>query len=151
MAGPYRRQGLVEAPVDEVWAVVSDPRTHPDWWPDVTDVRVPGPITEGGEYTRVLLGSASSTRWMNLGRRATGQPQRGPLPLHGVGRLYALCFDPSAGRDVHRDRSRDAAAESPVAPCSDLEQALLRSLAQGRPRRTSPRGRGAGATGIQSA
>jgi hypothetical protein len=53
IADSYRRQALVEAPVEEVWAVVSDPRTHPDWWPDVIEVRVFGEITEGGEYTRV--------------------------------------------------------------------------------------------------
>jgi hypothetical protein len=31
---------------------VSDPRTHPEWWPDVVDVDIDGPLVEGGEYTR---------------------------------------------------------------------------------------------------
>jgi Polyketide cyclase / dehydrase and lipid transport len=53
MADSYRRQALVAAPLDDVWAVVSDPRTHPDWWPDVTEVRVSGKVSEGSEYTRV--------------------------------------------------------------------------------------------------
>ena len=36
-----------------MWAVVSDPESHPDWWPDVVDVRTAGPVGEGGEYVRV--------------------------------------------------------------------------------------------------
>jgi hypothetical protein len=32
---------------------VSDPATHPDWWPDVVAVRIEEPIEEGGEYVRV--------------------------------------------------------------------------------------------------
>ena len=53
MAGTYRRHGLIEAPVDDVWAIVSDPHTHPDWWPEVIQVRADDQVTEGGEYTRV--------------------------------------------------------------------------------------------------
>jgi len=52
MAGSYRHQTLIEAPIEEVWAVVSDPRTHPHWWPDVLDVEIDEPLVEGGEYTR---------------------------------------------------------------------------------------------------
>jgi hypothetical protein len=32
---------------------VSDPETHPDWWPDIVAVRLEEPLTEGGEYVRV--------------------------------------------------------------------------------------------------
>jgi uncharacterized protein YndB with AHSA1/START domain len=52
MAGTYRHQALIDAPIEDVWAVVSDPRTHPEWWPDVVDVRIEEPLVEGGEYTR---------------------------------------------------------------------------------------------------
>jgi uncharacterized protein YndB with AHSA1/START domain len=52
MGGTYRHQALIEAPVEDVWAVVSDPRTHPEWWPDVVDVQLDEPLVEGGEYTR---------------------------------------------------------------------------------------------------
>ena len=48
----YRHQALIEAPVEDVWAVVSDPRTHPEWWPDVVDVQIDEPLVEGGEYVR---------------------------------------------------------------------------------------------------
>ena len=50
--GTYRHQALIEASVEDVWAVVSDPRTHPEWWPDVVDVQLDEPLVEGGEYTR---------------------------------------------------------------------------------------------------
>ena len=52
MAGTYRHQTLIEAPVEDVWAVISDPLTHPDWWPDVVEVRIEEPLVEGGEYIR---------------------------------------------------------------------------------------------------
>jgi uncharacterized protein YndB with AHSA1/START domain len=52
MARSYRHQALIDAPIEDVWAIVSDPRTHPDWWPDVVAVRVDEPLVEGGEYVR---------------------------------------------------------------------------------------------------
>jgi uncharacterized protein YndB with AHSA1/START domain len=52
MGATYRHQALIDAPVEDVWAVVSDPRTHPEWWPDVVDVRLDEPLVEGGEYLR---------------------------------------------------------------------------------------------------
>jgi uncharacterized protein YndB with AHSA1/START domain len=53
MAGTYRRQCVIEAPVEDVWAVVSDPSTHPEWWPELRDVHTPEEVAEGSEYTRV--------------------------------------------------------------------------------------------------
>ena len=52
MAGTYRHQALIDAPIEDVWAIVSDPRTHPEWWPDVVDEQIEEPLGEGGEYTR---------------------------------------------------------------------------------------------------
>jgi Polyketide cyclase / dehydrase and lipid transport len=52
MADSYRRHALIEAPIEDVWSIVSDPRTHPDWWPDVIEVRASGPPTEGEKYWR---------------------------------------------------------------------------------------------------
>jgi hypothetical protein len=52
MAGTYRHQTLIDAPVEDVWAVIRDPLTHPDWWPDVVSVRIEEPLVEGGEYVR---------------------------------------------------------------------------------------------------
>jgi uncharacterized protein YndB with AHSA1/START domain len=53
MADLYRRHALIEAPIEEVWSIVSDPHTHPDWWPELTGVEVPEDVgEEGGEYIR---------------------------------------------------------------------------------------------------
>jgi hypothetical protein len=52
VADTYRRHALINAQVDEVWEVVSDPRTHPDWWPDVKHVHLDGELEEGGEFVR---------------------------------------------------------------------------------------------------
>lgn len=53
MADAYRRHSVVEAPIEDVWAIVSDPDTHSDWWPEVQEVRTSGALAEGDEYTRV--------------------------------------------------------------------------------------------------
>lgn len=54
MAGINRQQALIEASVEDVWAVIGDPNTHPDWWPEVLEVTVPDELGEGGEYVRVV-------------------------------------------------------------------------------------------------
>jgi uncharacterized protein YndB with AHSA1/START domain len=41
---------MIEAPVGDVWEVVSDPRTHPDWWPEVVRIEAPEHVVEGDEY-----------------------------------------------------------------------------------------------------
>src|SRR5918997_3767371 len=50
MARSYRHQAFIEAPLDDVWAVVSDPRTHEDWWPEVEGIVAGEGLAEGDEY-----------------------------------------------------------------------------------------------------
>jgi uncharacterized protein YndB with AHSA1/START domain len=50
VARSYRHQALIDAPVADVWQVVSDPRTHPEWWPDVVGIDAAGEVAEGDEY-----------------------------------------------------------------------------------------------------
>jgi len=50
MARSYRHQALIDAPVGDVWEVVSDPRTHPDWWPEVVRIEADQDLSEGDEY-----------------------------------------------------------------------------------------------------
>ena len=52
MARSYRHQALIEAPLEEVWQVVSDPNTHPDWWPEIVEVDAPEELHEGDSYAR---------------------------------------------------------------------------------------------------
>lgn len=50
MARSYRHQALIDAPIADVWEIVSDPRTHPEWWPDVTRIAAEDGLEEGDEY-----------------------------------------------------------------------------------------------------
>ena len=36
----YRAQVHLDAPVDDVWALVANPSTYPEWWPVVVEIRV---------------------------------------------------------------------------------------------------------------
>jgi hypothetical protein len=53
MADTYRRHCVVEAPIEEVWSIVSDPNTHPDWWPELEAVEAETMAGNSGEYTRL--------------------------------------------------------------------------------------------------
>jgi len=47
-----KRQAVIDAPVDEVWSLVGDPRRHPEWFPRVIEVN--GERFEEGElYAQV--------------------------------------------------------------------------------------------------
>jgi uncharacterized protein YndB with AHSA1/START domain len=49
----YRAQAHLDAPLDEVWALVGNPATYPQWWPAAVEIR--GETFEVGDvYTQVL-------------------------------------------------------------------------------------------------
>ena len=50
MGRTYRHQALIDAEIGDVWEIISDPRTHPDWWPDVTRIDAAERVGEGDEY-----------------------------------------------------------------------------------------------------
>jgi uncharacterized protein YndB with AHSA1/START domain len=52
MADTYRRHCVIQAPIDDVWTIVSDPHTHSEWWPEVEDINAPADAANGGQYTR---------------------------------------------------------------------------------------------------
>ena len=47
-----RRQAVIDAPVEQVWQLVGDPRRHPEWFPRVIEVNGER-FDEGEEYAQV--------------------------------------------------------------------------------------------------
>jgi uncharacterized protein YndB with AHSA1/START domain len=63
----YRAQVQIDAPLDEVWALVGNPSTYPQWWPAAVEIRgerfdfgdrftqvVPGIAGRRLEYSRII-------------------------------------------------------------------------------------------------
>ncbi len=49
----YRAQAHLDAPLEDVWALVGNPATYPDWWPVAVEIR--GDTFEVGDvYTQVV-------------------------------------------------------------------------------------------------
>jgi uncharacterized protein YndB with AHSA1/START domain len=49
----YRAQAHFDAPLEDVWALVGNPATYPDWWPVAVEIR--GDTFEVGDvYTQVV-------------------------------------------------------------------------------------------------
>ena len=47
-----KRQAVINAPVEEVWSLVGDPRRHPEWFPRVVEVNGQR-IEEGQQYAQI--------------------------------------------------------------------------------------------------
>ena len=47
-----KRQAVIDAPVEEVWSLVGDPRRHPEWFPRVVEVNGER-FEEGERYAQV--------------------------------------------------------------------------------------------------
>jgi uncharacterized protein YndB with AHSA1/START domain len=47
-----KRQAVIDAPVEEVWSLVGDPRRHPEWFPRVVEVNGER-FEEGQQYAQV--------------------------------------------------------------------------------------------------
>jgi uncharacterized protein YndB with AHSA1/START domain len=48
----YRRQALLDAPVESIWELVGDPARHPEWWPRVVEVTGQR-FEQGDQYVQV--------------------------------------------------------------------------------------------------
>lgn len=55
--GSWREQTLIDAPVEEVWSLVGDPRRYPEWvGEEVIEVTGLPTVEEGAEYEQVTRG-----------------------------------------------------------------------------------------------
>jgi hypothetical protein len=52
----YRAQAHLDAPLEEVWTLVGNPTTYPDWWPVAVEVR--GERFEVGDIFHQVVGIA---------------------------------------------------------------------------------------------
>jgi hypothetical protein len=52
----YRAQAHLDAPLEEVWTLVGNPTTYPDWWPVAVEVR--GEKFEVGDIFHQVVGIA---------------------------------------------------------------------------------------------
>ena len=63
--GHWHQQALIEAPVEQVWGLVGDPRRYPEWvGEEVVEVTGLPTVVEGAEYeqvTRNPFGTAKTT------------------------------------------------------------------------------------------
>jgi uncharacterized protein YndB with AHSA1/START domain len=48
-----RQEAFIDAPVQRIWELVSDPDRHPEWWPRIVDVECEG-LEEGCTYREVV-------------------------------------------------------------------------------------------------
>jgi hypothetical protein len=62
----HREQAHIDAPIEEVWALVGTPSRHPEWWPRVVEVRGER-FEEGDQYAQVTkepLGGRTETNFL---------------------------------------------------------------------------------------
>ena len=52
----YRAQAHLDAPLDDVWALVGNPATYPEWWPVAVEIR--GETFEVGDVFTQVVGIA---------------------------------------------------------------------------------------------
>ena len=56
----YRAQAHFDAPLEDVWALVGNPATYPEWWPAAVEIR--GDTFEVGDVYTQVVGIAGRRR-----------------------------------------------------------------------------------------
>ena len=62
----YRKQAVIDAPVEAIWELVGDPRRHPEWWPKIIEIDGRR-FDQGDEYVLVArggLGGSTEAKWL---------------------------------------------------------------------------------------
>jgi hypothetical protein len=60
--GRYRKQTLIEAPVEAVWAQVGDPNTYPEWAGEIVEVEGLDQVKQGAHYQQAEKVPFAGTR-----------------------------------------------------------------------------------------
>jgi hypothetical protein len=107
----YRAQTHIDAPLEDVWALVGNPSTYPEWWPAAVEIR--GQTFEVGDAIPRCWRSpagGSSTAGSSTSRRA----QRAEMELPDHRRLPALAADRGPGRNVRGHGNGNRPAGAPI-------------------------------------
>jgi uncharacterized protein YndB with AHSA1/START domain len=87
----FRRQALIDCPVERVWDLVGDPRRHPEWWPRVIEV---GGIEE----------PAGDVEFVQTTRRYGGQVKTTTMrieELEDLRQIHLVCQDTGTFANWH--------------------------------------------------
>jgi hypothetical protein len=60
----YRAQAQLDAPLEEVWALVGNPATYPDWWPVAVEIN--GETFEVGDVFHQVVGVAGRPEYNRI-------------------------------------------------------------------------------------
>ena len=60
----YRAQAHLDAPVEEVWALIGNPATYPEWWPAAVEIR--GQKFEVGDVFTQVVGVAGQPEYSRV-------------------------------------------------------------------------------------
>jgi hypothetical protein len=60
----YRAQAHLDAPVEDVWALVGNPATYPEWWPAAVEIR--GETFEVGDVFTQVVGIAGRPEYSRI-------------------------------------------------------------------------------------
>ena len=94
----YRAQAHLDAPLEDVWALVGNPATYPDWWPVAVEIR--GKTFEVGDVYHQVVGIAGRPEYSRIiDRRDELKELRWHCPTTG-GYQHWLLTDAQGGTFV---------------------------------------------------
>jgi hypothetical protein len=126
----YRAQAHFDAPLDDVWALVGNPATYPDWWPVAVEIR--GETFEVGDvYTQVLeVGGRRLEYSRIIDRRDELKELRWHCPTTG-GFQHWLLSDAQGGTFVGHGDGNQGRASAPIPTVRDDSRGLVQQTLGG--------------------
>src|SRR5919106_1368492 len=105
----YRAQAHVDASLEDVWALVGNPATYPEWWPVAVEIR--GEKFEVGDpFTQVVGVAGRRLEYSRIiERREELKELKWPSPTRGGFKLWLL-REPQGGTFGDMERGIDPPA-----------------------------------------